>query len=105
MYLDAIDYNEACPKLQVRLPDLGNVSELADLAARWSNTLTAFGLVKHNIGCLGGWLPFTVAPNVSNQADYFLGHYQSHGLNVRAMCDSDLLFLYIAVAAPGKVND
>ena len=42
---------------------------------------------------------------VSNQADYFSGHYQAYGLNIQAMCDPDLLFLYVAVAGPGKIND
>ena len=40
-----------------------------------------------------------------NQAEYYNGHYQTHGLNVQAMCDPDLLFLYVSIAAPGKVND
>ena len=71
------------------LPDPGNVSELADLATQWSRTLTAFGLFKHNLSCLGGWLSFTVALIVSSQADCFLSGYQSHGLNVQTMCDPD----------------
>ena len=40
-----------------------------------------------------------------NQTDYFSRHYQAYGLNVQAMCDPDLLFTYIAVASPAKIND
>jgi hypothetical protein len=35
----------------------------------------------------------------------FSGHYQCYGLNIQAMCDPDLIFLFWGVAAPGKVND
>ena len=43
--------------------------------------------------------------DVTNQTDYFSGHYQCYGLNIQAMCDPNLIFLYIVIAAPGKVND
>ena len=57
-------------------------------------------------GTMDGWFPRTEMPgNQVNQTDYFSGHYQAFGLNVQAMCDPDLLFLYIAVASPGKIND
>ena len=105
MFLDTIDYKETCPELQVRLPDPKNAAELVNLSARWCATSTAYGLFQHNLGCLDGWLHFTVALDASNQADYYSGHYQSQGLNVQAMCDPDLLFLFVAVAAPGKVNN
>ncbi len=44
---------------------------------------------------------------VSNQADYYSRHYQAYGLNIQAMCDPDLIliFMYVAVAGPGKIND
>ena len=42
---------------------------------------------------------------VSNQADYFSGHYQAYGLNIQAMCDPNLVFMYVAVAGPGRIND
>ena len=105
MFLNAIDYNTELPELQVRLPDPTNDTALRDLADRWENVSTVFRLFENNLGCLDGWLPRTQAPSVPNQADYFSGHYQCYGLNVQAMCDPDLLFLYVAVAAPGKTND
>jgi len=42
---------------------------------------------------------------VSNQADYFSRHYVAYGLNIQAMCDPDLVFMFVAVAGPGKNND
>lgn len=40
-----------------------------------------------------------------NSGDYFSGHYQCYGLNCQGMCDPDLVFMYFAVAGPGKTND
>ena len=105
MFLNAIDYNTDCVEMRVELPDPSDHSALRNLAQAWSSVSTAFDLFNYNLGCLDGWLPFTEAPDVPNAADYFSGHYQSYGLNVQALCDPDLLFLFVAVAAPGKVND
>ena len=106
MFLDSVDYNTACAELQVELPDPNDIDALKDLAGRWSSVSTVYGLLNHNLGCIDGWLPRTEMPgDVSNQNDYFSGHYQCFGLNVQALCDPDLLFLYVSVAAPGKVND
>ena len=106
MFLDAIDYNTDCEELQVQLPNATDLDALNDLAGRWSDISTAFGLFKCNLGAIDGWLPRTEMPrDVSNQVDYFSGHYHCYGLNVQAMCDPDLSFLYLSVAAPGKVND
>ena len=94
-------------ELQVKLPDASDHNALRELAQKWSDVSTA-DLFKYNLGCLE-WLPWTDMPKdvPPNQTDYFSGqqHYQCYGLNVQAMCDPDLLFLYVAVAAPGKVND
>jgi len=106
MFLDAIDYNTTCAELQVKLPDPNDASALGELAQRWSNVSDAPGLLEYNLGCIDGWLPRTEMPrNVYNQTDYFSGHYQCYGLNVQALTDPDLVFLYVCVAAPGKVND
>ena len=66
----------------------------------------ACGLLNYHLGAIDGWLPRTEMPwDVTNQTDYFSCHYQCYRLNVQVMCDPDLLFLYVAVAAPGKTND
>lgn len=106
MFMDAIDFNTTCKQLQVCLPDASNVDALHELAGKWQDVSTAFGLLNGFVGAIDGWLPRTKRPaGVDNPADYFSGHYQCYGLNVQAMCDPDLLFLYVAIAAPGKVND
>ena len=106
IFLDAIYFNIECPELQIRLPDPTDIDALHDLASRWASVSTIFGLFNNALGALDGWLPRTEMPgDVPNQTDYFSGHYQCYGLNVQAMCDPNLLFLYVSVAAPGKVND
>ncbi|GFH51927.1 hypothetical protein CTEN210_08403 [Chaetoceros tenuissimus] len=47
----------------------------------------------------------TMAESNFNPGAYYSGHYQDYGLNVQAMCDAKLRFLFFAVAAPGKTND
>ena len=43
--------------------------------------------------------------NATNQTDFFSGHYQRYGLNVQAVCDSKLRFIYLSINSPGKTND
>ena len=103
MALNAIDRTNFEP-LQIRLPQ--STEDLNSLAEKWSSISTSFGLFDGHLGALDGWLPHTERPcGVTNQADYFSGHYQCFGLNVQALCDPDLLFVYVCVAAPGKTND
>ncbi len=80
---------------------------LRDLAQRGSDVLTCpKELYWGHIGAINGWLPWTEKPHgVSNQANYYSRHYQAYGLNIQAMCDPDLVFMYVAVAGLGKIND
>ena len=58
------------------------------------------------IGALDGWLCTTTSPKgVPNPVDYRSGHYGTFGINVQAVCDPDLRFLYWCVAAPGKTGN
>jgi hypothetical protein len=41
---------------------------------------------------------------VDNAADYHRGQYNCYGLNVMAICDSVLSFIYMAVAAIGRTT-
>ena len=40
-----------------------------------------------------------------NPRSYFSGHYNKHGLNVQAACDSRCRFIFFSIAAPGKTPD
>jgi hypothetical protein len=79
--------------MRIELPQ--GEEKLRDLAQRWLDVSTCpQGLYWGHIGAIDG--------GVSNQADYFSGHYVAYGLNIQAMCDPDLLFMYVAVAGPEK---
>lgn len=106
MFFNAIEFNTDLPELQIQLPDPANDERINDLALDWQNLSGAFPLFDGFLGALDGFMARTEMPfDVENPRDYFSGHYQFYGLNVQAMCDHDLLFLYACVAAPGKVND
>ncbi len=106
MFVDAIITNTSCEELHIQLPDPSSPKQLRDLAQRWSEVSTAYSLFDGYLGSLDGLLQRTEMPfDVTNQVDYFSGHYQCYGLNMQAMCDPDLIFMYAACAAPGKVND
>ena len=63
-------------------------------------------------GCVGeiDWffLP-TICPSKNeaygNQVEYYSGHYKSYGLNVQAVCNSKLQFMYIGVVGKGRTPD
>ena len=106
VFVDAIIMNTSCEELRIQLPDPSCPKQLRDLSQRWSEVSTAYTLFDGYLGSLDGLLQRTEMPfDVTNQVDYFSGHYQCYGLNMQAMCDPDLIFMYAACAAPGKVND
>ena len=85
----------------------GVMTKLNELAQRWRDVSSCpIKMLNGHIGAMDGWFPRTEMPGDQvNQTDYYSGHYQAYGLNVQAMCDPNLLFTYIAVAGPGKIND
>ncbi len=106
MFVGAIITNTSCEELRIQLPDPSSPKQLRDLAQRWSEVSSAYTLFDGYLGSLDGLLQRTEMPfDVTNQVDYFSGHYQCYGLNMQAMSDPDLVFMYAACAAPGKVND
>ena len=104
MFLDAIDFNDECPELAIKLPR--NAYEIHELAERWEEKSTGHGLMRGHVAALDGYFASSICPfDVDNQQDYYSGHYMSHGLNIQAMSDPDLLFLYFGTIAPGKTNN
>ena len=43
--------------------------------------------------------------DVGNVHSYFSGHYQKYGINIQAVCDHLCRFIFVAVVAPGSIND
>ena len=92
--------------LQLRLPS--NEQELEAASMGFSTISQSNGLFDGCIGAIDGWLCTTCQPidsDIIDKRSYFSGHYQRFGLNIQAICDSRLRFIYFAVAAPGRTND
>ena len=92
-----------CPELDFRLPQ--TEEELRKLAEEWMAVSSAGGIYYGCLGPVDGWLCCTKKPNVERDADHLNGHYQRYGLNIQALCDVNLRFLYFAVVGGGKLND
>ena len=92
------------PEIAIRLPQTSE--ELQQLANGFSSISSSDGLFDGCVGAIDGWLCSTIQPpDVINKRDYFSGHYQCFGLNIQAVCDHKLRFIYFGVAAPGKTGD
>ena len=78
---------------------------LRKCAQGFDSISSAYGMYYGCVGALDGWLCCIEKPSVSNATDYFSGHYQRFGINVQAMCDSNLKFTYLGVVAPSQTND
>ena len=103
MFLDAVDKSEDA-RLSIRLPS--TASELQTHAEGWSCLSQSDGLFYGVVGCIDGWLCCTNRPfDAINASDYFCGHYQRYGLNVQAVCDYKLRFIYLSTVATGRTND
>mmetsp|Transcript_24451 Transcript_24451/g.59867 ORF Transcript_24451/g.59867 Transcript_24451/m.59867 type:complete len:392 (-) Transcript_24451:73-1248(-) len=104
LFLDAV---MACPQLEIRLPE--TPEEMSQAVEEWHALSTANGALHGFIGALDGWLAYINKPTLQdvsgNQADYWSGHYNVNGLNVQAMCDARLRFIYFTIAAPGSTGD
>lgn len=46
-----------------------------------------------------------LAKLAKNVRSYFSGHYQRNGVNIQACCDSNCIFTYFGLSAPGSAND
>jgi hypothetical protein len=99
-FWNAVIFN---PAFSLALPY--TLEELEANACAFEEKSKAFGLFKGVIGALDGWLCDTNKPIVHNTSDFFSGHYQRFGLNVQAMCDAHLRFMFLGIAGPGGMND
>ena len=60
--------------------------------------LTIFDLFNYYLGRLDGWLLHAEAPSMQKQVDYFGRYDQYCGLNVQALYNLDLFFLYVMIS-------
>jgi len=94
-----------CKKLQMRLPE--SLEELEAVRKGFEEKSTE-GVMSGCIGALDGYLHLIRTPSRKeslNVRQYFSGHYQRMGLNVQAMVDSKLRFMYAAILKGGRSSD
>jgi DDE superfamily endonuclease len=66
------------------------------------------GLFKTAIGMVDGILIKIKSPSKQEDiciSDYRSGHKKQIGINVQALCDAKLRFLYVSAMTPGRTND
>ena len=69
---------------------------------------SSFGVMDGCIGALDGWLcriKVSTPKETSNVSSYFSGHYECHGLNIQAACDSRCRFTWLSIRSPGGTGD
>ena len=83
-----------------------STEELERCAAKWNEISVAFGVFHGCVGAIDGWLCCIYKPkNVDNTAHYYSGDYQRYGVNVQAVVDANLRFIYFGTIGPGRTND
>lgn len=105
MFFDDVDNNSS---LDINLPSPDDSAALESLSHSFSRISTSLGLFTGVIGAIDGWLVCTGSPidrAITNKRSYFSGHYSGFGINIQAICDGHLRFIFFAVAAPGGTND
>jgi hypothetical protein len=66
------------------------------------------GIIKNCVGAVDGDLLSIITPQKSqtkNVRSYFSSHYQKHGVNIQACCDTKGRFTFLGVGGPGVTND
>jgi DDE superfamily endonuclease len=82
------------------------ITLLRQSAAAFQQLATEHVVFKHLTGAIDGMLVQTIQPaRVPNPQSYFLGHYECFGLNLQAVCDALLCFIYAGIGGPGTTPD
>ncbi len=95
-----------CKKLQIRLPS--SMDEM-DAVHQGFEQKSMERVMSGCVGALDGYLLLIQTPirrkEFLNTRQFFSGHYQRIGLNVQAMVDSNLKFLYAAILKGGRSSN
>jgi hypothetical protein len=95
----------ACPEIAIKFPK--SADELMAAALEFENVSTG-GCISNCVTVIDGYhLEIQTPPKkyAKNVQSFFSGHYQSHGVNIQAACDSNCRFQFIGVAGPGVMGD
>lgn len=86
---------------------VNDVAALRDLASGFANKSDE-RVFEHCVGALDGWVPYINKPT-DEDVDGLVSRYYYrkgfYGINVQAICDSNLRFTHISIATPGSAHD
>jgi hypothetical protein len=94
-----------CKRLKIALPRI--TTEL-EAVKKGFESKSMEGVMSGCVGALNGFLLLIRTPSrkeASNVRQFYSGHYQWMGLNVQAVVDSNLRFMYAAILKGGRSSD
>ena len=104
LLLNAVDHSTEALISTNLLPK--SPAQKAKLANGWNGCSGGFGIIYGHLALIDGWLATAQKPfDVPNPSDYRSGCYQYFGVNVQAMCDSNICIMYVSITGPGRMND
>jgi DDE superfamily endonuclease len=96
----------ACDSEMLAITWPSTESQLGRNAAAFQGLATDHVIFKHLVGAIDGMLDRTIQPyGVPNPRSYFSGHYKCFGINLQAICDALLRFIFAGIGGPGATAD
>jgi DDE superfamily endonuclease len=103
LFVNAVN---SCEALKVVFPDS---EEDFNVFQNGFQAKSTHGLIRRFVGCIDGLLIEIKHPSEqeceNSPNSYYSGHYCCYGLNIQAVCDVNMHFIFFSVAAPGKSSD
>ena len=102
---DNCEATNNCPKLQIPWP---YTKEMQLHCATGFTSISTNHALWDCVAVLDGYHLQTITPfkkEVHNVWSYLIGHYQTYGVNIQAVCDQNCHFLFIGVTGPGVMGD
>ena len=103
LFVDAVN---SCEELKIVFPD--SQKEINKLRNGFQAKST-HGLIRRCVGCIDGLLIEIKRPSKKECGNapnlYYSEHYCCYGLNIQAVCDASMRFIFFSVAAPGRSSD
>ena len=96
----------SCEALKIVFPDS---KEDFNALQNGFQAKSTHGLKQGCVGCMDGLTieikcPSEREPGNSSKS-YYSGHHCCYGSNIQAVCDINMHFIFLSVAAPGKLSD
>ena len=103
LFVNAVN---SCEALKIVFP---NSEEDINVLQNRSQAKSTHGLIQGCVRCVDG-IPIEIKRPSERECwnspkSYYSGHYCCYGLNIQAVCDVNMHFICLSVAATGKSSD